>query len=114
MTDENHSSSQLSRRKLLVSGGAGLAALASASAPGALGAVRRASQVGAGTVSFGSNYSDPVPKKAMAAVLNKFQKASGIGVKLNTVDHNTFQQQINSYLQGRPDDVFTWFAGYRM
>ena len=39
---------------------------------------------------------------------------TGIKVKTNTVDHNTFQEQINSYLQGHPDDVFTWFAGYRM
>ncbi|WP_420790451.1 ABC transporter substrate-binding protein, partial [Streptomyces sp. NRRL B-3229] len=30
------------------------------------------------------------------------------------MDHNTFQEQINSYLQGTPDDVFNWFAGYRM
>ena len=30
------------------------------------------------------------------------------------VDHNTFQDQISTYLQGTPDDVFTWFAGYRM
>ena len=35
-------------------------------------------------------------------------------MKVNTVDHNTFQEQINSYLQGRPDDAFMWFAGYRM
>ena len=35
-------------------------------------------------------------------------------MKVNTVDHNTFQEQINNYLQGKPDDVFTWFAGYRM
>ena len=35
-------------------------------------------------------------------------------VKVNTVDHNTFQENINTYLQGTPDDVFTWFAGYRM
>ena len=35
-------------------------------------------------------------------------------VKVNTVDHNTFQENINNYLQGNPDDVFTWFAGYRM
>ena len=34
--------------------------------------------------------------------------------KVNTVDHNTFQEQINNYLQGSPDDIFTWFAGYRM
>ena len=44
----------------------------------------------------------------------KFTANTGIDVKTNTVDHNTFQNQINSYLQGQPDDVFTWFAGYRM
>ena len=31
----------------------------------------------------------------------------------NWVDHNSFQDNITSYLQ-QPDDVFTWFAGYRM
>jgi multiple sugar transport system substrate-binding protein len=30
------------------------------------------------------------------------------------VAHNDFQEQINNYLQGKPDDVFTWFAGNRM
>ena len=40
-----------------------------------------------------------------------FTKQSGISVKVNTKDHNTFQEQINSYLQGTPDDVFNWFAG---
>jgi multiple sugar transport system substrate-binding protein len=35
-------------------------------------------------------------------------------VKTNVVDHNAFQENINNYLQGSPDDVFTWFAGYRM
>ena len=39
---------------------------------------------------------------------------TGVTDKVNTVDHGTFQDQINSYLQGTPDDVFTWFAGYRM
>jgi multiple sugar transport system substrate-binding protein len=68
-----------------------------------------------GQVTFGSNASDAVPKKTLQTVLDAFQKAnSGITVKVNTVDHNTFQEQINNYLQGKPDDVFTWFAGYRM
>ena len=39
---------------------------------------------------------------------------AGVKVAINTVDHNTFQENINNYLQGKPDDVFTWFAGYRM
>ena len=43
-----------------------------------------------------------------------FTAESGVKTKVNTVDHNTFQEQINNYLQGTPDDVFTWFAGYRM
>ena len=68
-----------------------------------------------GTVTFGSNQSDAVPKNAIASVVSDFQKAkAGITVKVNTIDHNTFQEQINSYLQGSPDDVYTWFSGYRM
>ncbi|MFJ9713096.1 ABC transporter substrate-binding protein, partial [Streptomyces sp. NPDC101234] len=66
------------------------------------------------TVSLGSNSSDAVPKKAFAQIYAAFTKQSGIKVGVNTKDHNTFQEQINSYLQGTPDDVFTWFAGYRM
>jgi len=69
---------------------------------------------GGKTVTFGSNFSDAVPKKAMEEVFAAFEKKSGKDVKVNSVDHNTFQQQINTYLQGRPDDVFSWFAGYRM
>jgi multiple sugar transport system substrate-binding protein len=65
-------------------------------------------------VTFGSNYSDEVPKKAMQAVLDGFTKKTGIPVTVNTQDHNTYQEQINTYLQGKPDDVWCWFAGYRM
>src|SRR6266536_1160898 len=105
----------LSRRKLLVSGVAGAAAFAGLRTARAFGGVPTAlvEQL-AGTVTFGSNASDPVPKAATAAVLKAFTKATGTKVQVNTVDHNTFQEQINSYLQGRPQDVFTWFAGYRM
>ena len=66
---------------------------------------------GSGDVTFGSNWSDEVPKKAIAEMMSKF---SGPSVKINTIDHESFQENINSYLQGGPDDVFGWFAGYRM
>ncbi|MFJ3822868.1 ABC transporter substrate-binding protein [Streptomyces nodosus] len=66
------------------------------------------------TLTLGSNASDAVPKAAFAEIYTAFKKQSGITVRVNTKDHNTFQEQINSYLQGTPDDVFTWFAGYRM
>lgn len=65
-------------------------------------------------MTFGSNGADATPKSAYAAVTKAFTKDSGLTVKTNTVDHDSFQKGISSYLQGTPDDVFTWFAGYRM
>lgn len=68
-----------------------------------------------GQLTFGSNNSDAVPKKATADIIAAYQKKSpGVAVKINTVDHNSFQENINNYLQGQPDDVYTWFSGYRM
>ncbi|GII01957.1 ABC transporter substrate-binding protein [Planobispora takensis] len=55
--------------------------------------------------------SDEVPKKSLETVVKSFTQAQ---VKINTVDRNTFQENINRYLRGTPDDAFTWFAGYRM
>jgi multiple sugar transport system substrate-binding protein len=115
----------VSRRSLLkgIAGTAGLAAL-----PGALAACGgddkpspssgsgggTAAKKSVGTVSIGSNASDAVPKASYEKVFADFKTATGGDVKVNTVDHNTFQEQINSYLQGKPDDAFMWFAGYRM
>jgi multiple sugar transport system substrate-binding protein len=107
---------QLTRRGALAAAGAGaMAAAFGLSASRASGAVPAAwLQQAAGTVTFGSNASDPVPKKAYEQVFAAFTKKTGTNVDVNTVDHNTFQEQINTYLQGQPQDVFTWFAGYRM
>ena len=68
-----------------------------------------------GKLSIGSNASDAGPKKGLATVVDAFSKANGgTDVKINTVDHGTFQDQISSYLQGTPQDAFTWFSGHRM
>jgi multiple sugar transport system substrate-binding protein len=69
-----------------------------------------------GTVTFGLNEAEGagVPYDRNIAAVEAFQAQSGGTVAVNAVDHNTFQEQINNYLQGNPDDVFTWFAGYRM
>ncbi|MFG1924287.1 ABC transporter substrate-binding protein [Cryptosporangium sp. NPDC048952] len=69
---------------------------------------------GTGTVTFGSNGSDEVPKAAYEALMKSAKDAVKLDVKINTVAHNDFQNNINNYLKGSPDDVFTWFAGYRM
>jgi multiple sugar transport system substrate-binding protein len=113
--------SRFSRRSALK----GLAVAAGlAAAPGALAACSSGSSpssatssgggAAGGTISFGSNYSDPAPKQAFGALVSNAKKSTGIGITVNTVDHNTFQNDITSYLQGTPDDLATWFAGYRM
>jgi multiple sugar transport system substrate-binding protein len=67
-----------------------------------------------GTVTLGSYQSDDVPKAALQAGIDYCQEQTGLQVTVNTVNHNDFQEAISSYLQGTPDDVFTWFAGYRL
>lgn len=71
---------------------------------------------GGGTVKFGINEaagSGPAYDR-LKAMSDAYQSESGVTVELNAVDHNTFQESLNTYLQGTPDDVFTWFAGFRM
>jgi multiple sugar transport system substrate-binding protein len=98
-----------SRRGLLRGAAYGVSALA---VGGALAGCEKpgTTESGGAMVTLGSNYSDEVPKKALADVL----ATAGQQVRINTVDHNTFQENITRYLQGTPDDVFSWFAGYRM
>jgi multiple sugar transport system substrate-binding protein len=76
----------------------------SSSAPAAAG----------GSISFGSNYSDPSVKAAFATLVAGATTSTGVNITVNTVDHNTFQNNISTYLQGTPDDLATWFAGYRL
>jgi multiple sugar transport system substrate-binding protein len=120
VSEHGRSSLTLNRRALLkgFAGGVGVAALApmlaacgSDSSPGTGGG---GASDAAGPVTFGSNYSDAAPKAAFAALMAATTQATGTQITVNTVDHNTFQQNISSYLQGTPDDLFTWFAGYRM
>lgn len=101
----------LNRRSLLA-GAAGTTALLGTGLLAGCGSDSGGSD--AKTVSLGSNQSDPKPKEVTAKVMDGFRTSSGIEVAVNTVDHNTFQENINNYLQGKPDDVFMWFAGYRM
>ena len=93
-------------------GGSALLAACGSSSSSSAGAGASASA--SGTLTLGSNQSDEVPKKTVQTLVDAFDKSSGVQTKINTVEHNTFQEGINNYLQGKPDDVFTWFAGYRM
>jgi multiple sugar transport system substrate-binding protein len=65
-----------------------------------------------GEVTFGSNYSDEVPRTAIAAAIDALPNEN-LAVAINTTSHNEYQENITTYLQN-PDDVISWFAGYRM
>ncbi|GAB6857756.1 extracellular solute-binding protein [Microbacterium xylanilyticum] len=116
MSRNNHSwpAVAVSRRQLLTGVGASALALALTPTLASCTGGTAPSSSKAGAASFGSNASDPTPKNAYAAFVAAFEKKSGDTVKVNTSDHNSFQEKINNYLQGSPDDAFTWFAGYRM
>jgi multiple sugar transport system substrate-binding protein len=105
----------LSRRDILkIAGYGSLAAFIAACGGGTTTGTGAVTAKG-GTMSLGSYLSDEVPKKGLQQVVDAFKAANGgTNVKINTVDHGTFQNQINSYLQGTPQDVFTWFSGHRM
>jgi multiple sugar transport system substrate-binding protein len=67
-----------------------------------------------GALTVGSNHSDASEVAGMGAITTAFAALTGLAPKVNKVDHNTFQTQINNYLGGTPDDAFTWFSGFRM
>lgn len=98
---------RMSRRTLLRGAALGAGAVA-------LPALLTACDSGPSGITMGSNASDAVPKKAFAAAFAAYEKKSKKTVKVNTVNHENFQENINRYLQGTPDDVFMWFAGNRM
>jgi multiple sugar transport system substrate-binding protein len=102
------------RRSLLKGALAGVGALGAGGLLAGCGSADAGAALdGEGVLKFGSNQSDEVPRKAYAEIVAGFDRP-GLTVVTNTVDHNAFQENINNYLLGRSDDVFTWFAGYRM
>ncbi|MHB8587504.1 MAG: ABC transporter substrate-binding protein [Candidatus Dormibacteraceae bacterium] len=107
----------LSRRDILkIAGYGSLAAFIAACGGGSTATTPTTSTTATGgSLSIGSYQSDAGPKKGLQAIVDAFSAANGgTKVTVNTVDHGTFQNAISSYLQGTPEDVFTWFSGHRM
>ena len=94
---------------LAACGGDDAAAPTTTAAPATTAAPTTTADVGVGTATLGSNYSGDKNKTALAAGV----AATGIDTVINTIDHNTYQENFNTYIQ-QPDDVVAWFAGYRM
>ncbi len=105
----------LSRRDMLKIAGFGSLAAFIAACGGTTTSGNTGITATGGKMSLGSYGSDPGSKAGIQAIADAFTGANGgTKVTVNTVDHGTFQNQITSYLQGTPEDVFTWFSGHRM
>src|SRR5690349_11766331 len=105
----------LSRRDVLKIAGYGSLAAFIAACGGGTNTPSGSVTAKGGSLSIGSYQSDPSVKKGLQDIVDAFTSFNGgTKVKVNTVDHGTFQNQITSYLQGTPEDVFTWFSGHRM
>src|SRR5918995_755360 len=98
-------------RRGLLKGVAGAAALG-LGLPAALARAQVELGTASGELTVGSNYSDELPKQGLYAAIEAFPNEN-VTIQVNEVDHNTFQENITTYLQN-PDDVIPWFAGYRM
>ncbi|MFI1675595.1 ABC transporter substrate-binding protein [Streptomyces sp. NPDC020607] len=101
----------MSRRRLLRGAAAGAGAV---TLPALLAACGEKPGGNKNEVTVGSNSSDTVPKKAFQDAFDAYEKKTGKTVEVHTTEHNEFQQNITRYLRATPDDVFMWFAGYRM
>ena len=64
-------------------------------------------------VTFTVRGTDPAGIKIAQAVNDAYTAKTGIKVTQQAVESNPFQDGISQYLQGTPDDVFGWMAGWR-
>ena len=69
----------------------------------------------AATLVVNSNASDPAPRAAWQALVDRFQRENpDVDVRLNVYDHESYKKAIRNWLTGAPPDVVFWFAGTRM
>jgi multiple sugar transport system substrate-binding protein len=100
-------------RRTVLRGAAGAGALSAVGGLAACGGDDSGGESGSAEVTLGSNRGDEVPNAAEQAMMDAFAEESDFEITRNIQDNETFQESINNYLQGDPDDVFTWFAGFR-
>ncbi len=70
---------------------------------------------GTGLLVINSNNTDPAPRAAWQAVVDRFQRENpDLSVELNVYDHESYKKAIRGWLTSAPPDVVFWFAGNRM
>jgi multiple sugar transport system substrate-binding protein len=69
----------------------------------------------AGELVINANTSDPAPRGAWEAVIERFQQEHpDVTVKFNVYDHESYKKSIRNWLTSASPDVVYWFVGNRM
>ena len=69
----------------------------------------------AGALVINSNNTDPVPRAAWQATVDRFQRENpDLKIEFNVYDHESYKKAIRNWLTSAPPDVVFWFAGNRM
>ena len=81
----------------------------------AVAAALAACSAEARTLVINANTSDPAPRAAWEAAVQRFQREHPeVEVRLNIYDHESYKKALRGWLTGAPPDVVFWFAGHRM
>lgn len=81
----------------------------------ALAAAATAQAVRADTLTINANTSDPAPRAAWQAIVERFRaEHPEISVELNIYDHESYKKSLRNWLTSAAPDVIFWNAGYRM
>lgn len=105
----NHSQTKMSRRNLLLGGGAlGLTGLLTGCVGGGSGGGENGGGNG-GSITFQNSIQDTGPREALEHLVSEYAEG---GVTMNSVATEQFRAQLTNYLRSNnPPDVLTWYAG---
>ena len=89
------------------------AAAPSAAAPSGA-APSGAAPSAAGATTIRSNEHEKVPAASVKAMVDYCTAKTGVTAPVAITNHNDFQDQFNTFMQGTPEDVVKWFTGERL
>ena len=93
------------------------AAAPSAAAPSAAAseaAPSAAASAALGATTIRSNEHEKVPAASVKAMVDYCTTKTGVTAPVAITNHNDFQDQFNSFMQGTPEDIVKWFTGERL
>ncbi|MEP6638494.1 MAG: ABC transporter substrate-binding protein, partial [Chloroflexota bacterium] len=87
---------------------------AASTAPAGSGAAQSGAPSSLGATSIRSNEHEKVPSASVKAMVDYCTNKTGVTAPVAITNHNDFQDQFNTFMQGTPEDIVKWFTGERL